>query len=484
MSGTRRVAARVGVPAVVGVLVVAGCGPSRPATSSAPAHAASHTAGRVAGLWRMDGYGLLVTVGKGKLRTYETTRTSCLPGTLRGTERTPGRRAGAAAVSGTRTYDVADAAPVTLEPRGAGEARLRFADGVGWRTLHRITELPRRCAQKPEDDPRAVFDVFWRTYAENYPFFARRGVDWQAARARWRPKVTRDTSDARLFAILRAMIAPLHDAHTALIAGERRYAGRRQGTPAPTPQSIARIDKATSRAVGVPLHTWGQGAVSFADLPDGTGYLRLTRLQDLTDKGDFAGDTRTMDKALDKVFTAHRVRRMKGLIVDVRFHAGGSDRLGLRVAARLTDRAYRAYAKRARNDPADPRGFTAEQPVTVRPHHGPVFTGPVAVLTGRLTVSAGETFTQALLDRRSAPVLIGENTQGVFSDTMERSLPGGWSFVLPNEEFRTRGGRTFDVTGIPPRHRTPVFTEEEFAHHRDSALGLARHLLGGRRPEG
>jgi C-terminal processing protease CtpA/Prc len=74
---------------------------------------------------------------------------------------------------------------------------------------------------------------------------------------------------------------------------------------------------------------------------------------------------------------------------------------------------------------------------------------------------------------RTRPVRIGENTQGVFSDVLGRHLPTGWAFGLPNEEFLTRTGRTFDGPGIPPDVRTPVFTDEELAQGRDSAFDRA-----------
>ncbi|WP_181359146.1 hypothetical protein [Streptomyces sporangiiformans] len=60
---------------------------------------------------------------------------------------------------------------------------------------------------------------------------------------------------------------------------------------------------------------------------------------------------------------------------------------------------------------------------------------------------------------------------------MDRSLPNGWNFALPNEEFRTADGTTFDGAGIPPRHRTPVFTEQELEQGRDSAPAKARQML-------
>ncbi|MGP3954258.1 S41 family peptidase [Streptomyces sp. 7N604] len=287
------------------------------------------------------------------------------------------------------------------------------------------------------------------------------------------------------------MIEPLHDAHTNLVAGPGKvYAGHRQDTELPTPENIARIDKATAESVGVTQRRWGRGALAYADLPGRIGNLRITRFSDFTEKGDYASDLTELDRALDAVFTKDRMEgagALRGLVIDLRFNGGGADPLGLRIASRLTGRAYTAYVKHARNDPDDPGKFTEGQPIRVRPYGGgPVFTGPVAVLTGRLTISAGETFAQALMGRTPAPTRIGENTQGAFSDTLERTLPNGWSFSLPNEEFLTAGGgggedggdgTTFDGAGIPPDIRTPVFTDEEFAAHRDSALTRARALL-------
>ncbi|MFG2192502.1 S41 family peptidase [Streptomyces sp. NPDC048639] len=442
--------------------------PERPARAS------------VQGVWRTDGYGTIVAVEGRRLRSYETTRGSCLPGALTATRSGPVGPDGGAEFAPGEDSDY-DRVTVTPEP-GGRTARLRIASSVGDRVLHRLPGVPRTCEREPADDPRAVFDVFWRTYAENYPFFAAKGIDWNAVRDRYRPRVTAGTTDDQLFAILRDMIEPLHDTHTGLIAGkDRRYAGHRQDTEFPTAESIARIDKATAESVGAEQRRWAQGALSYADLPGRIGYLRITRFAGFTDKGDYASAAAELDKALDSVLTEQRTEgpeRLRGLVIDLRFNGGGSDRLGVRLASRLTDRPYIAYTKHARNDPDDPGQFTPGRRIRVRPHGDrPVYSGPVAVLTGRLTVSAGETFTQALMGRTPAPTRIGENTQGAFSDTLDRTLPNGWSFILPNEEFRTAEGTTFDGAGIPPDIRTPVFTDEEFAKHRDSALARARALL-------
>ncbi|MCC3772986.1 S41 family peptidase [Streptomyces sp. UNOC14_S4] len=412
------------------------------------------------GTWRMDGYGTVLTVEDGgrRLRSYETTSVSCLPGGLEAT------RTGT-----TGPFHQDGEAPVTVTPKGRDRAELAFADAVGHRTLRRVAALPANCrpATRPDPgaDPRQVFDTFWQTYAENYPFFAARHIDWNAVRDRYRPQVTERTSPEKLFSVLSDMIRPLHDGHTGLVDLEHPegyFSGIREDTVLPDDKERARIDRAVAEEVdaagaartGV-KRTWADGRITYAELPGRIGFLRITAFTQYAKGNDYEADQATLHKALDEVFTTARTSgpdALRGLVLDLRLNGGGSDRLALDVAERLTARPYTAYLKHARDDARDPRRFTPSEPVPVRPHAGPVFTGPLAVLTGRLTMSAGETLTQALLGRGPAPSVIGENTQGLFSDRLERTLPNGWRFWLPNEEYvsATDHRTTYDGAGIPP----------------------------------
>ena len=65
---------------------------------------------------------------------------------------------------------------------------------------------------------------------------------------------------------------------------------------------------------------------------------------------------------------------------------------------------------------------------------------------------------------------------------MIRRLPNGMAVWLPNEEYLTNAGHTFDGTGIPPHLTEPVFTAREFAEHRDSAFDRAMRALRGWAP--
>ncbi|WP_405495086.1 S41 family peptidase [Streptomyces sp. NBC_00096] len=439
-------------------------------TTAGPAAAAPAAPSGPVGIWQLDGYGTVLRVESGRLQEYQVTGVSCLPG--QSARRVPG--------SGIAfRYTTGDGEVLTVRPGSV------HVDGsVGDRATRRLAALPERCREAPRPgpgaDPVAAFDVFWQTFAENYPFFAAKGIDWNAVRETHRPRVDAGTTEDELFAVFREMLAPLHDAHVHLRDGGDRFFGEgRPGTTVPSLELETRV-KAYVQEVdlaGRAPQEFAQGRISYADLPDSRGYLRLSGFGGYTPGGDFASESAELDRALDTVFTAERTARLRGLVIDLRINGGGSDELGLRLAARLTDRPYFAYAKRVRNDPADATRFTRPQPLYVQPARAPRYTGTIAVLTGGSTVSAGETFTQALLERPGRTVRIGQPTQGVFSDVLDRTLPNGWELGLPDEQFLTRTGKTFDGSGIPVDRTTPVFTEEEFEARRDSAFTTALRLL-------
>ncbi|MFE9582010.1 S41 family peptidase [Nocardia sp. NPDC006044] len=419
------------------------------------------------GFWQVDDYGSVLSVHADTLETYQVTALSCMKDETAARSGDPGRYV-------TEGKDMLTVRPGDHPDRAA----LHIDGSPGDRTLRRLDGLPAPCATAAEP---TVFDVFWQTFQENYPFFAAKGLDWQQVRDRFRTRADlaeQRGDDAQLFATLRDMVAPLNDAHVVVSAGESGFFGTgRPGTTIPSPQLDQKVEKfVQQRDLQHSLTEFANGRVGYADIPgQDYGYLRVSSFSGYTAERTFAADSAELDRALDALFTADRLGRLRGLILDLRINGGGSDSLGLQLAARLTDRPYFAYAKKTRS--------TEPQPQRVEPARV-AFTGPIAILTGGSTVSAGETFTQAMLQRPSRTTRIGQPTQGVFSDVMERKLPGArhsdWWFGLPNEEFQTSNGQTFDGTGIPPELTEPVFTDEEFAQQRDSAFDRAiRWLTGG-----
>ncbi|MGW4241355.1 S41 family peptidase [Nocardia sp. NPDC004722] len=422
----------------------------------------------------MDGYGTTLSITGDHMVVYETTKISCRNGgDLVETQ--------SEANGDTRfapTSDRPGLAAVLFSPRRSDSARLQPEGAVGDRGLTRVAALPKDCTAAASNDRLANFDVFWQTYHDNYPFFVAKGYDWTHLRDDFRARVRQDLTDGDFFQLLGQMIEPLHDAHTAIIVPDGpHYSGFRPGAVMPTAQYNATIQDFIEQhdLGGRKLTPYANGVIGYADLPDRLGYLRVAAFTGYTDARDSAGMAAELDRALDDILTPSRTSgpdALRGLILDLRVNRGGEDGLGLRLASRLTAEPFVAYAKRTRNDADDPAKFTTTQRFTVTPAAGTRFTGPIMLLTSGSQVSAGETFTQAMMQRTPAPVRIGENTQGVFSDLLVRHLPNGWIFALPNEEFLTPAGTTYDGAGVPPDIRTPVFGDELTAGH-DSAFERA-----------
>lgn len=433
---------------------------------------------RLDGAWRVDGYSMVVTVADGKLATYDTTRNSCVRGYIAADQiGTPGP-------DGATRYGSGSDGMFTLVPQGRRHVRMEIDGTAGVRNMKRLAALPAECGRAASDAPLAVFDRFWETFADNYPFFAAKGIDWQAVGDRYRARVSPNTTDAQLQQIFTDMIRPLHDAHTGLaFEGKLVYSGLRPGTRPVTDELRDRAGRAVARQLVGPLRTFGEGQLAVGELPGNVGYFRIDSFDGYVPDGTAQQELAELDRALGALLDgrtgpgADPARALRGLVIDVRLNGGGSDVLGLRVASRLTDRAYTAYTKVARNDPLDPTRYTRPQPIGVRPADAPRWTGGVALLTSGSSVSAAETFTQALMGRGPRVTRIGENTQGVFSDIMIRTVSKKWIAIVPNEKFLDRDGDTFDGPGIPPHLRTPVFTEKELDSGRDSALTRARQVL-------
>ncbi|WP_436849631.1 S41 family peptidase [Streptomyces avermitilis] len=460
--GPRRRARSRSAAAVVLLALVAGT-----ELAAGPVAAAPHAADRVDGVWRLDGYGTVLSIENGRLQEYQATAVSCLRGDT-------ARRTGQAGNSVIYSGD--DATVYRIRPAaGKAGATLHFDGSVGDRRLRRLPALPARCTKAAPTGALATFDVFWQTFEENYPFFAAKKTNWQTVRDRYRPRVYDGMPDTELFALLRKMVLPLYDAHVGIDAGDTgSFTQSRPGTMIPGPGLDQRAQHFVEQhdLAGRRLLTFANGRIGYARLPDGTGYLRISGFGGYDGNSPaYARNSTILDETLSQVIRPG----LRSLVLDLRINGGGSDALALQVAERLTDRAYVAYAKRARNDPIDPARHTRPQPVRVQPAADRFrYTGPVAVLTGGETYSAGETLTQALMQRPARTVRIGQNTQGVFSDVLERILPNGWSFGLPNEEYLTpSGGRTFDGEGIPPDIRTGNFLEEIAKDTHDSAFAQA-----------
>jgi hypothetical protein len=434
------------------------------------------------GVWGSDGYGYVFDVHGTVMQAFEVTAATCVPGFSARRDSTP--------VTG-REATFRDSNDVYfIRTGGTDDHRLLHRDGAA--SDIRIRLLPRKpavCDTPTPNTPIGNFEVFARTWAENYISFNLKHADWDRVVAENRAKITSQTTPQQLFDVFRSMIEPFGDAHTSIVAGDikRIFVTLRPGTDRVVTESVGSKGIMAFYGNGVPkilattdrlyfhnrLRAFCNGQIQYGHIDEGTGYLRITSFQNYA-KGGFGKGLDALEAALDQIFSDVRLH---SLIIDLRINFGGEDPYGLAIASRLATGGYLAYTKQARADAVRQDAWTPGDPSVVRPSPRPGFHGPVVLLTGPLTISAGETFTQALMGRTPHVTRVGESTQGVFSDVLERRLPNGWRFGLPNEVYLTPDGKTFDGPGIPPEVDVPVFSARDIAAGKDPAMAKALAML-------
>jgi hypothetical protein len=443
-------------------------------TGGAPAQSPS-----MDGVWRSQGYGNVFEIHGATLNAFEVTNTTCVGGGTAAVDTTPvpGRIA-------------------TFRTPGGNEMFVRAGDNADHKLLHsegsasderidRLPRLPAVCDHPTANTPAGNFEVFAQTWAEHYISFDLKKTDWGKVVAANRSRVTSNTTPTELFDILETMIGPFGDTHAFLAASaiDRVFQRLRPGTDrmvkggfqAFRSTGMAALLGVTDRAyLKTPLRKFCNDQIQYGHIDEATGYLRILSFSNYVTKGGFAAGLAALEAALDEIFSD---RALGALVIDVRINGGGADPYGLAIASRLATSEYLAYTKVARADPIDRNKWTPGDPSLVRPSARPGFRGPTVELIGPLTISAGETFTQALMGRTPPITRIGENTQGVFSDVLSRRLPNGWRFGLPNEVFRTPQGTTFDGPGIPPDAAVPVFADEDVAAGKDPGVAKALEIL-------
>ncbi|GAA5150196.1 hypothetical protein GCM10023321_15090 [Pseudonocardia eucalypti] len=478
MNHSRKTICRAWIAAFAALLPISGC-------SSSPPGGGGAAAGSLDGVWRSDGYGLVFDIGAGRMKISQVTKISCAVVTEANQSAATSDGAGTTFLvdKKKRSQPVLDVDSGLLTV-SAGQTpdtrRLRVDGAISDIVLQRVDRMPEVCSAPPANTPVHNFDIFWQAFHENYPFFALHNVNWDEQRARFRPRVNDATTPAQLHALFVEMIKPLEDAHTSVaLDGEDddlEFDGNR---PDPQPLSdddLDLVNETVNQKLVDKRQRFAEKKISLGHLPNNVGYLRVSSFEGYADTGRFEDEVAELGRALDAAFASP----MSGLVIDVRMNDGGSDVLATMIASRLTTKPYVAYAKTARNDPDDAGRFTEPQTITVQPGPGKAFTGQVALLISRYSVSAAETFAQSLIGRPGV-TRIGESTQGVFSDVLNWKLPNGITFGLPNEVYTT-DGKAYDKVGVPADINTGlVFQRANLQAHRDPELEAALTTLSNHR---
>ena len=325
----------------------------------------------------------------------------------------------------------------------------------------------RRAAKwRPAASRAEIFDAVWSQVRDDFYAPNFNGVDWEAARSRYRPLAASARSDGEMLSVVRKMLGELRASHLEFFAvadGPSDSFPARPGADGPD----------------------GTSGISWKKLTPTVGYLRIESFDD-----GMAALAR-----IDGAFA--ELGALPSLVIDLRGNGGGALTAAMRVGDYLFSEPRRLgyFASReglARRDAAaidqiaadslqNFSGYESEDfgremrragalMLTTGGRAKSPYGGRVVVLIDEYCYSACEAFAGVVKETRAA-TLVGRRTAGAMLGARAFPIVGGWTLVQPVWDFRTAGGTRVEGVGVEPD------IDVKFTEKTDADLSAALRFL-------
>ncbi len=419
------------------------------------------------GVWLSEGYGRVVEIKKNKAQLYDICKVNCTKAQI-------------------LPKDILlDQFKLTK----VNDSLLEVSGGITKLYFNKIDDLPELCSRKIKDknDPIYNFETLWQTFNENYCYFEERKINWTALKTKYKSQVRPNTKPFELFLIMDAMVEELNDGHSNMYVPkelEKEYrkdqAAKREIRKTKILDSLGQdyklppihVDSIRLKVISnyvKDVKTYNFGVLNYGLLNDEIAVLQIngmdqfanynipnniarSKAEQLYEKHSEKSNNYTRDNTdgtsyiMNKVLS--EIKNTKACIIDVRFNGGGFDEVQLEILKKFATKDTLVVVKKAR----DGSGFTKKSNVYLRPSSN-VYKGDVYFLTSHQTASAAEDFILCAMSAVPNAIRIGSNTNGIFSDILDKKLPNGWAFGLSNEIYESPNGLSYEATGIPPHYR-------------------------------
>lgn len=396
-------------------------------------------------VWKSKGYGYILEVHKSEMKLYDITDKHCLLNP-----------------------------EVSAEYQASNLIELGGKTLFDWQALHpveltRLASLPKLCQSNKTQDRTAAslldtFDVFWQTFAEHFAFNDKVDVNWQQDYSHWREQLSKKPSEQALARVMHNILIKLGDGHAyvetpegRLIAQhnikERLFFKERIAAPFALQTQFSRpyefhmdLMQRSQRAVASYLEQ-NQGqrlfrSFFFASLPGKVRYLSIDDLSEFNDGASLEQDLVVIEQLMAQIMP--ELQQSEGLVLDLRWNSGGYDVVSKKLLSYFIGKPLHVGSKQTKLL----NGFDRAKPIVIKPAPGNNYLGPIVVLTSPMTISAAEVFTLGLAARDKVSI-IGEASNGAYSDILEKKLPNGWLLGLSNERYLAADGNNYEYSGYP-----------------------------------
>lgn len=359
---------------------------------------------------------------------------------------------------------------------------LQLQDGINLYQFKRLSNTPEMCnnplTAEQKSDPIYNFEVLADYFDEQYAYFELRNVNWDSLRTATRAKISSSTSDPELYNIFKDMLDFFNDGHIGLDApDELVQAAEILDTTFKQPYDdeskyygdleIAQL--VASHYVRNDLKSSRSGLVKWGFINKRVGYLQVNLMMGHGENASLEDDLKGVDylrayfNALEEFETSlahtemeiagikatmteamHSLESAEVLLLDVRFNGGGKDEVALEIMRHFNSQPKKVFHKKARSG----KSFTPNRNVYLDAKRL-AYSKPVLLLTSQSSASATEIMVLSSLSLDHV-VRVGQNTEGVFSDILDKTLPNGWQVGLSNEVYQDLHGNNYEHVGITP----------------------------------
>ncbi|WP_290696920.1 S41 family peptidase [Lacinutrix sp.] len=300
-------------------------------------------------------------------------------------------------------------------------------------------------AQKITENPIVNFDKLWSEFDNRYANFKLKSIDWDSVYAKYRPKISEESTSNELFNVCCEMLKELDDGHISLegeINAKERYCGIENKV-----HIISEFKSFNNLRILVDKSLEENGFSSFMNkkknglinfsVSANYGYLRIDEME-----GFAIGE---LKKSINQAIRTFQDK--KGLIIDVRFNGGGDDLISYKIAGRFADKKRLGHYKQTRINGTS--NFTELESWYLKPKGRKQFTNPIIILTSDWSASATEIFILAMKELPYVTI-IGDTTEGILSDMYPFKLPNGWKGTLSHQKYFSTKMVNYEGKGIEP----------------------------------
>ena len=309
-----------------------------------------------------------------------------------------------------------------------------------------------------DDTPEGNLEALWQIIDQRYCFLDYKaetiGLDWNAARMKYRQRLGPKMSRIQLFQVLCDMLAELQDGHVNLYssADMGRFWSWKEDYPPNLDEEVRDAYLGKDYRIGA--------GVKYRILEDNIGYAVYESFSSGVGEGNLSD-------------MLYYLRVCDGLILDVRGNSGGALTYSSRLASHFTNEKILVGYTCHKTGPAHD-AFSTPEAEYLEPSDGVRWQKPVVVLTNRECYSATNTFVR---DMRQCPqvIVVGDRTGGGSGLPFCSELPSGWG-------VRFSACPMFDAEmnqiefGIAPDLYCPL-RESDVQRGTDTLIETAREII-------